>query len=107
MRWGAVFATTSAGLCLLGLILSGFSGAGLGLVPYGIVFLAIAYGLMQRMRWIAYLGFLALFVGLIMAVSNLYTIGAVPGWLYAGLAVTNLLGVLSLFGALWTSAETD
>lgn len=105
MRWGAVFAAVSSGLCGLGLILSGFGDAGLGLVPYGVVFAAIAYGLMQRMRWVAYLGFLALFVGLIMAVSNVYAIGAVPGWLYAGLAVATLLGVVSLFAALWKSPE--
>jgi hypothetical protein len=57
------------------------------------------------MRWVAYLGFVALFVGLIMAASNLYTVGAVPIWLYTSLAAANLLGVVALFAALWRSAE--
>lgn len=105
LRWGAIFAVISAGLCAIAPFLSGFSVEALLLLPAAIVFAGFAYGLLRGWRWLAYIAFMALFVGAIFAISNIWAPGAVPGWLYASFAVSSLLSVIALFAALWRTPE--
>ena len=104
LRWGANFTALSAGLHVLAPIISGFSGDAVPLLIAGVVYAAFAYGLYQGRRWLAYVVFLVLLMGTSVAVSGIWASGDVPGWLFGGIAVANLLAVAALFGALWKSA---
>jgi len=44
-------------------------------------------------------------IGTIMAVSRIWALGDVPGWLYAGIALANLLSAASLFAAIWKTPQ--
>ena len=101
LRWGANFVALSAGLHILALIVGGFSAEALRLLSFGIVYAGFVYGLLLGWRWLAYIVFIVLLTGTSLALSNIWAFGDVPGWLYAAIAVANLLSVIALFGALW------
>jgi hypothetical protein len=103
MRWAANFVALSAGLHILALLLSGFSTEGMALLPVGIVYAGFAYGLLQGWRWLGYVVFIALLIATIIAISNIWALGDVPGWLYTGIVAANLATVVCLFAALWKS----
>lgn len=105
LRWGANFVALSAALHLLALFVGGFSVEAMRLLPVGIVYAGFAYGLLQGWRWLAYIVFIVLLVGTSLAVSNIWAFGDVPGWLYAGIAMANLLSVVALFCALWQAPD--
>lgn len=106
LRWGANFTVLSVGLHILGLGLSGFGAQAVPLAIIGLIFAALAYGLMQGLRWLGYVTFIALLIGTIAAVSNIWSVGAVPGWVYISIAAANLAGVCALFLALWKPSPT-
>ena len=101
LRWGANFVALSGVLHIAAPVLSGFSSFGLGLAGLGVVYLAMAYGLFQNMRWVGYIAFLVMFIGLSAALSNIWSAGPVPGWLFIAIAVANIGAVVTLFIALW------
>lgn len=107
LRWGANFVALSAGLHVLALIVGGFSTEALRLSIFGIVYAGFAYGLLLGWRWLAYVVFIVLLVGTSVAVSNIWAFGEVPGWLYAAIAVANLLAIAALFGALWKTPQVQ
>jgi uncharacterized membrane protein (DUF2068 family) len=106
MRWAANFTALSAGLHVLAVIMGGFGAAAGPLLAVGVIYGGFAYGLLRGWRWLAYIAFVVLLIGTSFAVSNIWALGDVPGWIYAGIACANLLAVLALFGALWRSPET-
>lgn len=107
LRWSANFVALSAGLHILALIVGGFSAEALRLLPFGIVYAGFAYGLLQGWRWLAYIVFVILLIGTSLSVSQIWAFGDVPGWLYSGIAVANLLSIVALFGALWQSPNVE
>lgn len=105
MRWGANFVAVSAGLHILAIAFGGASGEALQLAVVGVVYAGFTYGLLQGWRWLAYVVFIVLLIGTSFAVSQIWAFGDVPGWLYAGIAVANLLAIAALFGALWKAPQ--
>ncbi len=105
MRWAANFVALSAGLHVLAVIIGGFGAAAGPLLAVAVIYAGFAYGLLRGWRWLAYIAFVVLLIGTSFAVSNIWALGDVPGWIYAGIACTNLLAVVALFGALWQSPE--
>ena len=101
LRWGANFTAVTAGLHFLSLIVGGLNTEAFGLVLFGVFYAGFAYGLMLGWRWLAYVGFIVLLIGTSLAASNIWAFGTVPGWLYAAIAVANLLAIAALFAALW------
>ena len=101
LRWGANFVALSAGLHLFSLIVGGLSAETFSLALTGRVYAGFAYGLLMGWRWLAYVVFIVLLVGISLAASNIWAFGTVPGWLFAAIAVANLLAAATLFGALW------
>jgi len=106
MRWGANFVALSAGLHFLALFVSGFSTQAVQLLPFAIVYAGFAYGLLQGWRWLAYIVFITLLIGTSLAIVGIWALGAVPGWIYASIAVANLISVAALFVALWQAPPT-
>ncbi len=105
MRWAANFVALSAGLYVLALFISRFSAEAVQLLPVAVIYAGFAYGLLRGWRWLAYIAFVVLLIGTSFAVSNIWALGDVPGWIYAGIACANLLAVAALFGALWRTPE--
>ena len=106
MRWGANFVGLSAVLHILALFVSGFSAESVPLAVVGVIYAGFAYGLLRGWRWMAYVTFLVLLMGTSVAVSGIWTLGPVPGWIFAGIAVANLLCVACLFVALWKAPQS-
>ena len=102
-RVGALFVALSGLVHLLALFVSGFASGALMLVPAGIVYLGFAYGLLQGWRWLAYVVFLLMMVGSLVALSSAWTTPSVPTWIYLTIVALDWLTVLALFGALWRS----
>lgn len=103
-RWAALFLTISALLHLAAPIIGGFSGQGPMLAVIGLIYLGFVVGLAMGMRWLAYIVFLAVFIGLSGAVGNLNGSGAIPGWLFMGITLANVLTLAALFVGLWRPA---
>ncbi|MEL6688814.1 MAG: hypothetical protein AAFP28_00730 [Pseudomonadota bacterium] len=102
-RTGALFVGISAVLHLIAPVFGGFGTDALTLFVVGIVYMAIAYGLLQGYRWLAYLTFLLMMAGSVVAITGIWGLGPVPGWIYAGIVIADWLAVLALFAALWRS----
>ncbi|MDG1083104.1 MAG: hypothetical protein P8P35_03185 [Planktotalea sp.] len=105
MRWGAYFTALSAGLHLLALPLSRFSADALILLPFALVYAGFAYGLFRGWRWLAYVVFIVLLVGISLAIARIWANGDVPRWIYMGIAGANILSVTTLFVALWKQPD--
>ncbi|NRB01642.1 MAG: hypothetical protein HRU30_00090 [Rhodobacteraceae bacterium] len=100
-RFGAMFVTLSAVLHLISPIFGGFSQDALMLFAAGVVYAVIARGLMGDRRWLAYLTFLILMIGSVVALTYAWSLGPVPSWIYVGIIFADWGGVLALFVALW------
>ena len=105
MRWGANFTALSAGLHLLALPVSRFSADALILLPFALVYAGFAYGLFRGWRWLAYVVFIVLLVGISLAIARIWANGDVPRWIYMGIAGANILSVTTLFVALWKQPD--
>ena len=107
MRWGAYFTALSAGLHLLALPVSRFSADALILLPFALVYAGFAYGLFRGWRWLAYVVFIVLLVGISLAIARIWANGDVPRWIYMGIAGANILSVTTLFVALWKQPDVS
>lgn len=95
----AIAITVSALMHLVVPVLSGFAPGTPILLVFFVLYLAIAWGLMRKMRWLAWLTFLWMIVGMAAAISGAMT-GPV-NWAYAIMALANIVTFVSLFIALW------
>lgn len=106
-RFAAAFAGLSGLLHLIAPVVSGFASESWILVAFGAVFFVIVYGLSQGWRWLAWIAFFWVFVGVIGALLRIWTPGPVPGWLFLAILIANVLALLGLFLALWRSPPSS
>ncbi len=106
-RIGALFVLVSALLHFLAPVLGGFDVRALSLMPVGALYLVVVYGLLRGWRWLAYLAFLGLFVGGIMAMAYVWTPHPVPSWMFIAIIAADWCAALALFAALWRSAPSN
>jgi hypothetical protein len=102
-RSAALFVAISAILHLISPVFAGLAEDVMLLLPTGVLYLFFAWGLSKGWRWLAYIAFIVLLIGGLFAFAFSFGGSMVPGWLYAGIAIADLLAVLALFGALWRS----
>ena len=102
-RMAAFLLAIAGTLHVLSPLFGGFVNEALYLVPVGVVWLAVAYGLSFNLRWLAWLAFFAAMVGAIAAMSSAMGYSAVPSSLYWAIAVLEAVAVVVLFGVLWNS----
>ena len=96
-RWGAALILLAALLYLVAIALGGsITTFGLTAIFYAL----LGFGLLRGMRWLAYIAFISVFIGLSGALLNLTS----GGPLFAALAVVNGLAAIALFIALWRPA---
>ena len=103
-RFGALFILISAALHLLAFVAGGFSAEALQLIPIGLAYVAIAFGLARSRRWVAYVAFLVMMIGGTVALSYLWTAWAVPQWWTIAIIMADWLAAAALFVALWRPA---
>lgn len=102
-RTGALFVGLSGILHILAPLVSSFASGALILVPAGLFYLVLAYGLLQGWRWLAYLVFLILMIGSVIAIGSAWSTPMVPTWVFLTIFVLDWLAILALFAALWRS----
>lgn len=100
-RAAAVPIGISAVLHLLVFVVEGFSAFAGAMFIVGLVYLAIAYGLRQGRRWLAWISFFIMLVGMIAAYSTAGT--GLHFWWWTAIAIADLIAAVILFGALWKS----
>jgi hypothetical protein len=100
-RFAAAFAALSGVLHIAAPVVSGFASEAWLVVPFGVIYLILAYGLFMGWRWLAWLAFFWSFAGVAGAISQIWTQGVLPGWLFQAILAANVLAVLGLFVALW------
>lgn len=105
IRWGAMSVAASAVLHIAAFALSGFSGDILWVVPAALILSVLAFALARGQRWAAYAAFLTLLIGTSFAASTIWAFGGLVGWLFAAIAIVNVVGALALFGALWRAPK--
>lgn len=105
-RIGAIFIAISAVQHVLAFVVAGFSAIAMQLIPVGIVYLILAYGLLRGWRWMAYITFVVALIGSIVALGSVWSIGPVPGWWWALIVIADVAAVLGLFAALWRPAPS-
>ena len=102
-RMAAFLLAISGALHVLSPLFGGFVNEALYLVPVGVFWLAVAYGLSFNLRWLAWLAFFLAMAGAITAMSSAMGFSAVPSSLYWAIAALEALAVVVLFGVLWNS----
>ena len=100
-RFAATFAGLSGVLHVAAPVLSGFASEAWIVVPFGVIYLILAYGLTMGWRWLAWLAFFWSFAGIAGAISQIWSIGGVPAWLFQAILAVNVLLVMGLFARLW------
>jgi len=105
-RWGALFVLISALLHLAAPIVGGFGGMGATLAIIGLIYLGFSYGLARGHRWLAYIVFVVFFIGLSASLGSLTGNGSIPGWIFAGISLANIMALIALFAALWRPAPS-
>ena len=96
-----IFVLISAVLHIVAPLFGGMTPDATGLVAFGIFWLAIAWGLNQGWRWLAYIAFIAALIGGSAAVALYVGWSTVPGWIYLGIIVADWLAAAALFVTLW------
>ena len=74
-RFAAAFAALSGVLHIAAPVVSGFASEAWLVVPFGVIYLILAYGLFMGWRWLAWLAFFWSFAGVAGAISKIWTQG--------------------------------
>lgn len=106
MRWAGVFVAISAALHVVAVVVGGFAN-GVQMLTTAVLYGLFAFGLMNGKRWVGYIAFVVVFMGLSAAIAGIWSTGPIPGWAFSAIAAANLLTVLCLFIALWRPAPQD
>lgn len=106
-RIGAFFVVLSAVLHLIAPVVSGFDATGWQLAVIGVIYVAAAAGLMRDWRWLAYVMLFVMMIGSIAAITGIWALAAVPGWVYGAITIANWAAVIALFLALWRPAQKE
>ena len=105
MKSASAFLLISALLHIAAVLASGFSAGATALLVTAVLYLCLYMGLMRGMRWVAWITFLLMFVGMSVALSGAMTPGGPPGWAMWGIFAADLLVTLTLLGALWLDRD--
>lgn len=88
-------------LHVIAFFIGGFGYGGKGLAPVGLLFIAMGFGLLRGWRWLAYLTYLVVGIGVSFAVRDLFAATSVPDWWFLLIIAVDVAVVVVLFGFLW------
>lgn len=91
-------------LHILVFVLSGFTYGGMGLSPVGVLFLLLGFGLLQNRRWLAWLVYLGVGIGVSYAIRGVFVPSVVPSWYFGLIVLVDIAAIVTLFVALWRPA---
>lgn len=106
-RFGAALIAVSAALHVFAFLVGGFSADALRLIPVGLIYALLAYGLTRGWRWLAYVAFIAMMVGGTLALGSLWTPSPVPQAWTIAIIGADWLAALALFVSLWRPAPAS
>ncbi len=101
LRLAAIALIVSAAFHLIAPIFGGIVSQTLQLFFVGIVYLLGALGLLRGWRWLGYVMFLILIVGMAVSLYTSFAPAPLPRWLYLGIFGADLVAWLGLFVYLW------
>lgn len=100
-RVGGLFLLISAALHILAFLVGGFTPDALVLIPIGIIYALAAVGLFRDWRWLAYVCFIVMLLGGIIALGSSLGTSPVPFWWWWLIVAADWAGAAALFAALW------
>ncbi|WP_152544504.1 hypothetical protein [Actibacterium mucosum] len=99
LGWAGLFILISGILHIVAPVFTGFSAAGLQLVPIGIVYALLGWGLMRGWSRLACATYLIVLILVLMAFGSMG--GAVPIWLTGLIIAADVAGLVALFLYIW------
>lgn len=100
MGWAGLFILISGVLHIVAPVFSGFSAAGLQLVPVGIVYALLGWGLMRGWTRLACATYLIVLILVLFAYGSMGG-NAVPVWLTGLIIAADIAGLVALFLYIW------
>ncbi|KNG93381.1 hypothetical protein [Pseudaestuariivita atlantica] len=100
----ALFIALSGVLHLVALPFGAWEAFGLIFVAIAVFYAALAWGLVQGWRWVAWLAFFCMLIGGIGAFSE--TFARIPAWPHWAILLADASAAVLLFRALWWPAHT-
>jgi len=101
MRQAGYFLLASAGLHVIGWVLSGFAFDSLFLLLPPVIYILLFAGLARGMMWVAWVAFLCMLGGAAGTIAELNSASAVPDWVLWGILGADLAAAVLLFAAIW------
>ena len=87
-------------------VLGGFSYGIAGLVPAGLLFIALGFAIHRtQWRWLGHVAFLALGLGASFVLREIYISTTAPSWWYGLMLAIQVIAIASLFLALWRNPK--
>ncbi len=84
-------------------LFAGFSDDVMMLLPVGLIYLLLSWGVYRGWRSVGWIAFLVVLPGAVFAFANAYSGTTVPAWIYAAITLADLLAAITLFVILWRS----
>lgn len=82
-------------------LFAGFSNDVMRMLPIGLIYLLLSWGVYRGWRWVGWIAFLILLPGAVFAFANAYSGTTIPAWIYAAITLADLLAAITLFVILW------
>jgi len=101
LRTAGILIGVSALLHLVAILFKGFGASMVPMLVTAAIMGIFALGLMRSMRWLGYLAFIGLLIGMVIAFGQSYSDDIIPNWLHLINAALNLAAVIILFVCLW------
>ena len=86
-------------------VLGGFSYGGQGLAPDGVLFIVVGYLLQREWRWLAYLTYIGVGIGVSFVIRDVFVAHSVPTWWTQSILVADAAVVVLLFLVLWKKPQ--
>lgn len=101
---GLVLLNTAA-LYGVAFVMSGFAAQGVQLVIIAMLLLVLAFGVLRRVRAIAWLTFLILLVAIVLIYGMTGPAAIAPNWLLYAIVLADFVGLMCLFLLLWQDRQ--
>ncbi len=88
-------------------VLGGFAPDLLPLLVISLLYLLFAYGLVKQKRWVAWIVFICMLIGLAGALMETNNGSLPPNWVYYSIAILDAVAALTLFCILWKSKKME
>ena len=100
-RLAIVGLVVSIAFHLITALFAGFSQLMLQMLVASVIYVGFVMGLMSGRRWVAWIAFLVLPIGLVIATFNATSMDGILATLFWGIVAADVIALLGIFGVLW------